>query len=66
MVYVLRQRAEGHRSIRVTVDTYGHLVPDGNKVIVNKLAAPVTRALDVTNRNLGTTTSNGRVKLGQR
>lgn len=32
----------GHHSIRVTVDTYGHLVPGGNKAAVDKLDEPVT------------------------
>ena len=27
----------GHHSIRVTVDTYGHLVPGGNKAAVDRL-----------------------------
>ena len=31
----------GHHSIRVTVDTYGHLVPGGNKAAVDKLDEPV-------------------------
>ncbi|HEX7407915.1 MAG TPA: site-specific integrase, partial [Candidatus Binatia bacterium] len=29
----------GHHSIRVTVDTYGHLVPGGNKAAVDRLDA---------------------------
>jgi hypothetical protein len=29
----------GHHSIRVTVDTYGHLVPGGNKAGVDRLDA---------------------------
>lgn len=27
----------GHHSITITVDTYGHLVPDGNKAAVDRL-----------------------------
>jgi integrase len=27
----------GHHSIQITVDTYGHLVPRGNKAAVNRL-----------------------------
>jgi len=27
----------GHHSIRITVDTYGHLVPGGNRQAVDKL-----------------------------
>ena len=32
----------GHHSIRVTVDTYGHLVPGGNRAAVDKLDERVT------------------------
>ncbi|MFC1512104.1 tyrosine-type recombinase/integrase [Candidatus Latescibacterota bacterium] len=35
MIYVRDQL--GHSSIRITVDTYGHLVPGGNKEVVDKL-----------------------------
>ncbi len=35
MLYVRDQL--GHCSIRITVDTYGHLVPGGNKAAVVKL-----------------------------
>jgi integrase len=41
----------GHSSIRVTVDTYGHLVPGGNKAAVDRLDdAPIatTRNPDAT------------------
>tara|TARA_B100001013_G_scaffold286628_1_gene186445 strand:- start:144 stop:338 length:195 start_codon:yes stop_codon:yes gene_type:complete len=31
-----------HHSIRVTVDTYGHLVPGGNRAAVDKLDERVT------------------------
>ena len=27
----------GHSSIQITVDTYGHLVPGGNRMAVNRL-----------------------------
>jgi integrase len=27
----------GHHSIKITVDTYGHLMPGGNKAAVDKL-----------------------------
>ena len=30
----------GHHSIKVTVDTYGHLVPGGNKAAVDRLDEP--------------------------
>jgi hypothetical protein len=32
----------GHSSIQITVDTYGHLVPGGNRAAVNKLDIEVT------------------------
>jgi hypothetical protein len=35
MVYVKEQM--GHSSIQVTVDLYGHLIPDGNKQAVYRL-----------------------------
>ena len=35
MAYVKDQL--GHHSIRITVDTYGHLVPGGNRQAVDKL-----------------------------
>ena len=35
MIYVRDQL--GHSSIRITVDTYGHLVPGGNKEAVDRL-----------------------------
>src|SRR4051812_45590437 len=38
LAYVKEQM--GHHSIRVTVDTYGHLVPGGNKAAVNRLDEP--------------------------
>jgi hypothetical protein len=30
----------GHHSIKVTVDTYGHLVPGGNQAAVDRLDEP--------------------------
>jgi integrase len=27
----------GHHSIKITVDTYGHLMPGGNKTVVDRL-----------------------------
>jgi len=39
LVYVKQQM--GHHSIRVTVDTYGHLVPGGNRAAVDRLDTPV-------------------------
>ena len=35
LAYVKEQM--GHHSIKITVDTYGHLMPGGNKAIVDKL-----------------------------
>ena len=35
LVYIKEQL--GHHSIQVTVDTYGHLVPGGNKAAVDRL-----------------------------
>ena len=35
MMYVKEQL--GHSSINVTVDIYGHLIPDGNKEAVDRL-----------------------------
>jgi integrase len=42
----------GHGSIRITVDTYGHLMPGGNKAAVDKLDGlenETTRNPDATN-----------------
>ncbi|MEE8303653.1 MAG: site-specific integrase [Candidatus Tectomicrobia bacterium] len=44
----------GHHSIKLTVDTYGHLVPGGNRQAVNRLD---DENLDARNRNLSATTS---------
>jgi integrase len=38
LAYVKEQM--GHYSIRVTADTYGHLVPGGNKAAVDRLDEP--------------------------
>src|SRR5262249_10834061 len=38
----------GHHSIRVTVDTYGHLAPGGNKAAVDRLDDATTRNPDAT------------------
>jgi hypothetical protein len=32
-------RDQGHASIQITVDTYGHLVPGGNRAAVDRLDA---------------------------
>lgn len=45
LAYIREQT--GHHSIRVTVDTYGHLVPGGNKAAVDRL----DDVPDATNRN---------------
>ena len=47
----------GHRSIQVTVDIYGHLVPDGNRAAVDRLddlqpaATPAQPEAAATNRS---------------
>jgi len=41
----------GYHSVRVTVDTYGHLVPGGNKAAVDRL----DDASGATIRNLSAT-----------
>jgi integrase len=56
LAYVQEQM--GHHSIRVTVDTYGHLVPGGNRAAVDRLDDPT----DATIRNPAAThgkASNG-------
>jgi integrase len=37
LAYIKEQM--GHHSIKMTVDTYGHLVPGGNKAAVDRLDA---------------------------
>jgi len=56
LVYVKEQM--GHHSIRVTVDTYGHLVPGGNKEAADRLDEPEESA---TNRNLSATKASNTV-----
>lgn len=36
----------GHHSIKLTVDTYGHLAPGGNRATVDKLDDPAFQALN--------------------
>jgi integrase len=57
LAYVKEQM--GHHSIRVTVDTYGHLMPGGNKAAVDRLDA-----LDATIRNLSATSDENVVFSG--
>ena len=49
LAYVMEQM--GHHSIRVPVDTYGHLVPGGNRAAVDRLDDPKS----ATTRNPGAT-----------
>jgi integrase len=42
-VYVKEQL--GHSSIQITVDCYGHLIPDGNKQAVDRLDTPIARSV---------------------
>ncbi len=51
LAYVKEQL--GHHSIQITVDTYGHLVPGGNRQAVDRLDDPA----DATIRNPGATNS---------
>jgi hypothetical protein len=44
-VYVKEQM--GHSSIQVTVDLYGHLIPDGNKQAVDRLDGPVEKSVEI-------------------
>jgi integrase len=41
----------GHASIKITVDTYGHLVPGANKAAVDCLDEPLGRILDVSRKS---------------
>lgn len=59
LAYVKEQM--GHHSIRITVDTYGHLIPGGNKVAVDRLDDPPQATI----RNLSATTTLNAV-LGDR
>ena len=45
----------GHHSIKVTVDIYGHLAPEGNKAAVDRLDD------DATTRNPGATKNEKRL-----
>jgi hypothetical protein len=38
----------GHHSIKITVDTYGHLMPGGNKAAVDRLETTTIRKPDAT------------------
>ena len=55
LAYVKEQM--GHHSIQITVDTYGHLVPGGNKAAVDRLDDPES----ATRRNLSATTPGNAV-----
>lgn len=55
LAYVKEQL--GHHSIQITVDTYGHLVPGGNKAAVDRLDTLETATI----RNLSATTSTDTV-----
>ena len=48
LVYVKEQM--GHRSIQITVDSYGHLIPGANRQAVNRLAAMVENPQPIRNR----------------
>jgi integrase len=52
LAYVKEQM--GHHSIQVTVDTYGHLVPGGDKAAVDRL----NDSTDATERNPGAISSD--------
>ena len=58
LVYVKEQL--GHHSIQVTVDTYGHLVPGGNRQAVDRLDDP-EHVPGATIRNLSATTTHDSV-----
>ena len=45
----------GHHSIKVIVDVYGHLAPEGNKEAVDRLADPTIRNLYATRKEKGVT-----------
>ena len=55
----------GHHSIQITVDTYGHLVPGGNRQAVDRLDDPQEHPPAATIRNLSATSSPNTV-LGSR
>lgn len=54
LAYVKEQL--GHYSIQITVDTYGHLVPGGNRQAVDRLDDPQDTLPSTTIRNLSATT----------
>lgn len=54
LAYVKEQL--GHYSIQITVDTYGHLVPGGNRQAVDRLDDPQDSAFPATIRNPAATT----------
>ncbi len=54
LAYVKEQL--GHYSIQITVDTYGHLVPGGNRQAVDRLDDPQDPAFPATIRNPAATT----------
>lgn len=53
LAYVKEQL--GHHSIQITVDTYGHLVPGGNRQAVDRLDDPQESLPEATIRNLSAT-----------
>ena len=59
LAYVKEQL--GHHSIKMTVDTYGHLVPGGNKAAVDRLDDPLFGGSPATIRNLSATTNKDSV-----
>jgi integrase len=63
LVYVRDQL--GHHSIQMTVDTYGHLVPGGNRQAVDRLDDPQERPPAAPSRNLPATSDLNDV-LGSR
>jgi integrase len=42
----------GHHSIKITIDTYGHLAPGGNKAAVDRLEDATIRNPDATSTSL--------------
>jgi len=54
LAYVKEQL--GHYSIQITVDTYGHLVPGGNRQAVDRLDDPQDTLPHASIRNLSATT----------
>jgi integrase len=56
----------GHHSIQVTVDTYGHLVPGGNRQAVDRLDDPEEYEPEATSRNLSATDHKNTVSRKKR